>query len=236
MATDYRESAVGTNIESWVPRYNGPARSIRIDNRSGSYLYIPNLSENVPPYTLGWIRAFPWDAISVSIKFVAPPTGGLTVLTGDPIRVLLSDQRWQPSEGIQYATQREPERRVEIIVVAPSGPNGLGGWVGAVARDPQAFGHLNTHFRLFSVGASLGGVGALARPPCGIVVTVQGETVLGQVADIKKLRLGPNKPSDFAEIPPLDLAKNGMVSVSAETIDYLGSPGGINTSLTVAYI
>ncbi len=64
---------------------------IVIDNPSGSWLSLPEISDHVPPYTKGWaVTVYPTVA-RVSVLFRDGPAGQVSTLAGDPIHVELYD-------------------------------------------------------------------------------------------------------------------------------------------------
>lgn len=96
----YDVAAVGT--ERIVSAPFG-IRSVRLDNPSGMWLYIPEIMKYIPPNTLGWIDNVAPVTNTIRLQYVTAPTGGSTsAVTGGPILTTIYESDERPSLGIAY--------------------------------------------------------------------------------------------------------------------------------------
>jgi hypothetical protein len=99
---------IGENLESAEPGF--AIRGITVDNRSGSWLWISELEQYVPPYTLGWRRGLRWVARTINVRFVTAPRGTIpSTEVGEPVYVWLANYDVTDDEGTQVIAAREPE-------------------------------------------------------------------------------------------------------------------------------
>lgn len=68
----------------------GETRGVIVDNPSGSWVQLFPTFDWIAPYTLGYTRTLPNSAANVSIRYqTTGPSGQVSTLAGDPIRVWL---------------------------------------------------------------------------------------------------------------------------------------------------
>lgn len=78
----------------------GEARSIVIDNPSGSWLLVLPLHDFVPPYILQWSRDFPYGVASATVRYVDGPATQPSSIEGDPFTAWLDSEPAGASNGI----------------------------------------------------------------------------------------------------------------------------------------
>ena len=94
-----RYSPVGTDLKSLVLGYQ-QIRGVIVDNPSGSWLYMPEITGYCPPYTKAWSIDVNPTVASISFLFRDGPAGQVSTLQGDPIQVTLFDTPVGNSPGI----------------------------------------------------------------------------------------------------------------------------------------
>lgn len=85
-------------------------RGVQVDNPSGSWLYLPEIQEYVPPYVLGWARNIRNAVLKLSFKFVDGPSGQLSTRAGGLPLADIYDTNIPDSEGVPFQSrQDQPE-------------------------------------------------------------------------------------------------------------------------------
>lgn len=221
MATRTYQTPVGTNLES-ITLVAGHIAGIGIDNPSGSWLLVTGIQQYVPPYRLGWSFPVSPQQTSLSVRFVDSPSGSLSVLVGDPVRVTLSDTPVQVGEGFPSGagarvTIVPPFQTAALALLAdiPNGPQAVPQPVLVAITRPIVLRRISFTYDLRDLGA-----GAAGYDPRSIVAGYWAET-LGLTFDWQQL-ISPETPyvteeiADGAVIMPINsvLTLAGIVQVS----------------------
>lgn len=127
-------SPIGTNRLDNMLLGGQQIRGARIDNPSGSWLYIPEITDYVPPYTFGWQRNITNGILKFSVIFRDGPAGQLSTLAGNAPELDIYDVQIPDAEGVPFQSRQEqPEIRAvqaSVDMTAASGnvtTNLLGG-------------------------------------------------------------------------------------------------------------
>lgn len=122
MATREYRAAVGTDL-NYIVGNGWHIAGITIDNPSGSWLRVTGIEQFVPPYTIGWQRSILPQQASVSVLFVASPSGTPSTTLGEPITVRVSDVPLPEAPGynsgaeeIQTAGKGNIQHRFDVIL------------------------------------------------------------------------------------------------------------------------
>lgn len=100
----------GTSLTS-IQLYNAtPILGVVVDNPTGGWLYIVELRDYVPPYTLQWSRDLEYAGSAISVVYGSAPSGQVSTNQGDPYTVTLDSgtvgaSAGVPSSYIQQFTQ-----------------------------------------------------------------------------------------------------------------------------------
>lgn len=97
---DLRVIPVGTNLRSWVLPGGAQITAVTIDNKSGSWLLIPQDNTYIAPYTLGFAHNFSPSLLRIDILFVDGPAGQVSTLAGDPPLASIYDAPLAESAGV----------------------------------------------------------------------------------------------------------------------------------------
>jgi hypothetical protein len=90
--------------------------SIQIDNQSGAWLLIDELERRIAPYTVGFSANFPVPSMSMNVRFVAAPVGGIPSVYSGGIVVNVFDQKMGDNPGIVYDLQTA----VAVLIADPA--------------------------------------------------------------------------------------------------------------------
>lgn len=114
------EQAPGVSFRA-IGLQTGLAYGVEIDNRSGSWLYIPSLETYVQPYTVGWSTSFPYGVAALDIiAGQNGPAGQISTTQGESVIVYLTDEKGiggslgtphlaaSPDPGAPFITQFTP--------------------------------------------------------------------------------------------------------------------------------
>lgn len=77
------------DIESYAPGFF--ISFIRIDNPTGSWLFVETLHQWIAPYRIGWSRVIPWQTQTITVRAVEGPLGSPSTPAGQPGTIWLYD-------------------------------------------------------------------------------------------------------------------------------------------------
>ena len=118
MATvDYR-TPVGIDLRD-LALQAGHIGGIYIDNPSGSWLRVTGIERFVPPYCEAWSAPVVPTQTSISVLFVASPSGTPSLNVGGPTLVRLADAPYPDSPG--YASGAETYQQPRIAEIQQVG-------------------------------------------------------------------------------------------------------------------
>ena len=80
----------GVSLTSIQIRGGVPLHGIVIDNPSGNWLFVVELLDYCPPYTLGWSRDFDYAGSAITIRAGNGPSGQVGTNAGDAYTVTLN--------------------------------------------------------------------------------------------------------------------------------------------------
>jgi hypothetical protein len=90
----------GVNLVS-ISLFNATGiKGVEVDNPSGGWLYIVELKDYVPPYTLAWARTLEYTGTSLNVNYGISPAGQVSTTQGDPYTVTLYDEPITDSAGV----------------------------------------------------------------------------------------------------------------------------------------
>jgi hypothetical protein len=100
----------GTNLIS-ISLFNAtPIKGVVVDNPSGGWLYIVELNDFVPPYTMAWARDLEYAGSALTIRYAIAPATQVSTQFGDPYTVTLYSDPVGASAGVpsQFIDQFNP--------------------------------------------------------------------------------------------------------------------------------
>lgn len=93
-------AAPGVSLPSISLFNSTPIKSVIVDNPSGGWLYIVELKDFVPPYTLAWSRDLEFSGSAITVQYGVTPAGQISTQQGDPYTVTLVDVPSGTSAGV----------------------------------------------------------------------------------------------------------------------------------------
>jgi hypothetical protein len=106
-AHSYAVGPVGTQ-QLITERY--PVASIRVDNPSGMWVYMPDAYALIPPNVIGWsLDLFPPNA-NLRVQYVTePPAGTPSTVTGGPIVITTFDKPQGTNSGLNFTAASQQD-------------------------------------------------------------------------------------------------------------------------------
>lgn len=219
--------AAGTGAKAWVLPGAYQIAGIKVDNKSGSWLVLPD-GAFIPPYTLGWGHSFQPTLASIDVLFSGGPAGQVSTNQGDdPVVVIYSDPVGEspgiPSgAGTAFVEQFTPVQAQAIIQPIAQST----GITGQILFLPTP----GKRWRLLTLDVFLGGFTSAppASTPLDVGVTYYinaSSTGLTQVAG----HVDPRQPTDSKNYPNgLDFPVGDGISYDAQ-VDW-----PVDTAITIA--
>ncbi len=130
---DRIELQPGTNLIQYILR-GYLARGLAIDNNSGSWLYVANTSQWIPPYTLGWSTSLPGIS-QLTINSTTGPNNQAASTIGKNSIIFVYDTPIPNSSGSPYIQISEPPSTGGTVTYVNDDP---GGWITPIAGIPNS--------------------------------------------------------------------------------------------------
>lgn len=109
------EAAPGVSFRA-IGLQTGFAYGVEIDNRSGSWLWMPSIETYVPPFTIGWALSFPYGIVSLDIiAGLNGPAGQVSTSEGESVIVYLVD-----TQGVVASSSGSPDPTHGAGPIAPT--------------------------------------------------------------------------------------------------------------------
>lgn len=212
------------DIESHAPGFF--IQFIRIDNPTGSWLFVETLHQWIAPYRIGWSRIIPWQTQTITVRAVQGPLGSASTPAGQDGTVWLYDYvAGDETDGYAvYGYDLQPPTLMAASpfvaffpAFSPVAPGQYGLVLGA--NTPKRLRVYDTQVRQFQVTDN---ANPLLTHRVIAIVNAQGFEVA--------MTIDPNRLEDRKTFdPPVDLLPGQDVFYYA----YLDGPNNTNDTETV---
>jgi hypothetical protein len=93
-------AAAGSGLTS-IGLFNSTRiRGITIDNPTSGWIFVVEIRDFCPPYTLQWTRDLEFAGNAITVTYGAGPSGQVNTITGDPYTVTLDSEPVGNSPGV----------------------------------------------------------------------------------------------------------------------------------------
>lgn len=96
---DTRTLIIGTDMMGWNLHGSYQIAGVTIDNKCGSWLWIPQDNTFIPPFTLGFAHNFSPTISHIDIRFMQGPSGQVSTTLGDQPVATIYDRSLSESVG-----------------------------------------------------------------------------------------------------------------------------------------
>jgi len=144
--------AVGTGAKAWVLPSGHQIAGIKVDNKSGSWLLLPD-GTFVPPYTISFGHSFQPELASIDVLFSNGPAGQVSTQQGDPPFVQIYSEPVGESQGIPSGGGTAFIQQFTPTVLAQAGGNCT--FSTGVFQATLRAGVANKRWRMYAVSINL---------------------------------------------------------------------------------